>query len=406
MAVARVLALQSGRVLRCGAGPLLAGSLRRAGWPVSAVGRAAARTGLGGPGAVRYRLVAGADESAVVALAAMPGCRAAVPVVEPVLDAWAAVCGARRILLASPRSLCAGVERVIRTVDMLLDQRNRAGNGLVYVRKQIVHNAHVVKGFEQRGAVFVEELDQVPDGAAVAFSAHGVSPAVRAEAARRGLRVVDATCPLVTKVHSEARRFAARGDTIMLIGHAGHEETEGILGEAPDRTVLVESAAGAAVLEVADPGRVSYLTQTTLAVDETTEVTAALRRRFPALEGPGSEDVCYATTNRQHAVARVAGRWDVVLVIGSTNSSNSVRMVEVARRAGIPAHLVEDAAAIRPDWIGKAVTLGLSAGASAPPVLVNEVIAALQGLGPVTVTEHTTAVETVSFAPPVTARPR
>ncbi|MBY8852037.1 4-hydroxy-3-methylbut-2-enyl diphosphate reductase, partial [Saccharothrix sp. MB29] len=232
------------------------------------------------------------------------------------------------VLLASPRSFCAGVERAIDIVDRLLDQRG----GPVHVRKQIVHNTHVVAELEARGAVFVDELDAVPDGATVVFSAHGVSPAVREEAERRGLDVVDATCPLVTKVHAEARRYAARGDTVVLIGHAGHEVVEGTLGEAPDRVVLVETAADVAALEVPDPARVSYLTQTTLAVDETAEVLDALRARFPALRGPSSADICYATTNRQDAVREVARDADLVLVVGSANSSNSVRLVELARR--------------------------------------------------------------------------
>ncbi|MEU9057035.1 4-hydroxy-3-methylbut-2-enyl diphosphate reductase [Streptomyces sp. NPDC048384] len=318
-----------------------------------------------------------------------------------VVGAWAGVARPHRVVLASPRSLCAGVERAIQTVQALLD---RSAGGRVFVRKQIVHNTHVVDELEGRGAVFVDELDQVPDGAIVVFSAHGVSPAVRAEAVRRGLTVVDATCPLVTKVHSEARRFAARGDTIILIGHAGHEETEGTLGEAPEATVLVEDAAQVAALKVADAGRVSYLTQTTLAVDETAAVIAALRARFPKIKGPGSEDICYATTNRQHALAAVAEQVELVLVVGSVNSSNSRRMAEVAARAGAPAYLIEDAAGIRPQWIEYAATIGLSAGASAPPALVDQVIDALGGLGPVTVTEHTTAVETVNFAPPAAVR--
>ena len=252
---------------------------------------------------------------------------------------------AKRVILASPRSFCAGVERAIEIVEQVLEQRE----GPVYVRKQIVHNTHVVADLERRGAVFVEELDEVPDGAAVVFSAHGVSPAVRADAERRGLDVLDATCPLVAKVHAEARRFAGRGDTIVLIGHAGHEEVDGTLGEAPDRTVLVRSAADVASLEVEDPTRVSYLTQTTLAVDEASEVVDALRARFPELRGPGSDDICYATTNRQDAVRAIAAESDVVLVVGSANSSNSVRLVEVARREGTPAYLVDGVSDIRPE---------------------------------------------------------
>lgn len=250
--------------------------------------------------------------------------------------------------------------------------------------------------------MFVDELAGVPDGATVVFSAHGVSPAVHEEAASRGLDVIDATCPLVTKVHAEARRFAARGDTVVLIGHEGHEEVEGTLGEAPEHTVLVQNAEEARALTVRDPARVSYLTQTTLAVDETAEVVEALRQRFPALRGPGSDDICYATTNRQHALSAIAEEADLVLVVGSANSSNSARLVELARRNGTPAHLIDDAGDIRPGWLAGAGTVGLTAGASAPPRLVEDVIAALGGLGPVTVAEREITRETVHFALPVT----
>jgi len=303
------------------------------------------------------------------------------------------------VLLASPRSFCAGVERAIDIVDRLLDQRGRP----IHVRKQIVHNTHVVADLEARGAVFVDELDEVPDGATVVFSAHGVSPAVREEAADRGLEVVDATCPLVTKVHAEAKRFVGRGDTVVLIGHEGHEEVEGTLGEAPERIVLVESVADVEALDVPDPERVSYLTQTTLAVDETAEVLAALRARFPALKGPPSADICYATTNRQEAVREVAHEADLVLVVGSANSSNSVRLVELARRVGTPAHLVDDAADIRLEWLEGVRVVGLSAGASAPPRLVDEVIEAL-GAWDVQVRETTR--ETIQFTLPAAVRPR
>jgi 4-hydroxy-3-methylbut-2-enyl diphosphate reductase len=283
--------------------------------------------------------------------------------------------GARTVLLASPRSFCAGVERAIAIVEQLLDQRG----GPIYVRKQIVHNTHVVADLQARGAVFVDELDAVPDGATVVFSAHGVSPAVRAEAAERGLEAIDATCPLVTKVHAEASRFAARGDTVVLIGHAGHEEVEGTLGEAPDRTVLVQTVAEVAELTVADPARVSYLTQTTLAVDETTEIIQALHARFPALRSPGSDDICYATTNRQDALKAIAEESDLVLVVGSRNSSNSLRLVELARRHGTPSYLIDDPNDIRPEWLDGVRVIGLTAGASAPPRLVEAVIAALAG---------------------------
>ncbi len=307
---------------------------------------------------------------------------------------------ARTVLLASPRSFCAGVERAIAVVEQLLDQRG----GPIYVRKQIVHNVHVVADLQARGAVFVDELDAVPDGATVVFSAHGVSPAVRTEAADRGLEVIDATCPLVTKVHAEARRFGARGDTVILIGHAGHEEVEGTLGEAPDQTVLVQTVEEVEHLEVADPGRVSYLTQTTLAVDDTAEVVGALRARFPALRGPVSDDICYATTNRQDALTAIAAESDLVLVVGSTNSSNSVRLVELARRHGTPSYLIDDPSDIRPEWLDGIGVVGLTAGASAPPRLVEAVITALAELGPITVVERETTHETVYFALPAAVR--
>jgi 4-hydroxy-3-methylbut-2-en-1-yl diphosphate reductase len=238
----------------------------------------------------------------------------------------------------------------------------------------------------------------------VVFSAHGVSPAVRSEAADRGLEVIDATCPLVTKVHAEARRFAARGDTVVLIGHAGHEEVEGTLGEAPDQTVLVQTAEEVADLEVTNPERVSYLTQTTLAVDETTEIVQALRARFPALRGPASEDICYATTNRQHALKEIAEESDLVLVVGSANSSNSVRLVELARRHNTPSYLIDDPSDIQPEWLDGVGVVGLTAGASAPPRLINTVILALAELGPLTVVEHETTRETVYFTLPATVR--
>ncbi|MBV9160272.1 MAG: 4-hydroxy-3-methylbut-2-enyl diphosphate reductase [Pseudonocardiales bacterium] len=301
--------------------------------------------------------------------------------------------GDRTVLLASPRSFCAGVERAIAVVEQLLKARGSP----IYVRKQIVHNTHVIADLETRGAVFVDELDAVPDGATVVFSAHGVSPAVRAEAASRGLETFDATCPLVTKVHAEARRFAACGDTVVLIGHAGHEEIEGTLGEAPDQTVLVQTVDEVAQLSVADPARVSYLTQTTLAVDETTEIIAALRSRFPALRGPASDDICYATTNRQHALRAIVDQSDLVLVVGSRNSSNSLRLVELAQRHGIPSYLIDDPGDIRPEWLEGVEVVGVTAGASAPPRLVDAVIAALAPFGPVRVVEREITRENIRF---------
>jgi 4-hydroxy-3-methylbut-2-en-1-yl diphosphate reductase len=307
---------------------------------------------------------------------------------------------ARTVVLAAPRSFCAGVERAIAIVEQLLDLRG----GPIYVRKQIVHNTHVVADLQARGAVFVDELDAVPAGATVVFSAHGVSPTVRAAAAQRGLEVIDATCPLVTKVHTEARRFATRGDTVILIGHAGHEEVQGTLGEAPDHTVLVQTTSEVAQLEVTDPARVSYLTQTTLAVDETTEIINALRARFPALRGPASDDICYATTNRQDALTTIAQESDLVLVVGSANSSNSVRLVELAYRHGTPSFLIDGPSDIHPEWLEGVGVVGVTAGASAPPRLVEAVIAALAELGPVTVVERETTRETVHFTLPATVR--
>jgi 4-hydroxy-3-methylbut-2-enyl diphosphate reductase len=289
------------------------------------------------------------------------------------------------------------VERAIAVVEQLLDQRG----GPIYVRKQIVHNTHVVADLAARGAVFVDELDAVPDGATVVFSAHGVSPTVRAAAAGRGLEAIDATCPLVTKVHAEARRFAARGDTVILIGHAGHEEVEGTLGEALDQMVLVESVDEVAV---ADPTRVSYLTQTTLAVDETAEIIEALRARFPALRGSASGDICYATTNRQDALRAIADESDLVLVVGSRNSSNSLRLVELARSHGAPSHLIDDATDIRPEWLDGVGVVGVTAGASAPPRLVEAVMASLAKFGPVTVVERTTTRENIQFTVPAAVR--
>ncbi|WP_436491861.1 4-hydroxy-3-methylbut-2-enyl diphosphate reductase [Actinokineospora sp. HUAS TT18] len=311
---------------------------------------------------------------------------------------WVAVSGPRRILLAAPRSFCAGVERAIEIVDQALEQ------GPVHVRKQIVHNIHVVEELAARGAIFVDELDAVPNDSTVVFSAHGVSPTVRADANQRNLQVIDATCPLVAKVHAEAIRFAHRGDTILLIGHAGHEETDGTLGEVPDQTILVQSAEEAATVKVPDPRRVSYLTQTTLAVDETTEIINVLRDRFPEMRGPGSDDICYATTNRQNALRAIAADADLVLVVGSANSSNSQRLVELAAKQGTPAHLIDSATNIHPEWLTDAHTIGITAGASAPPHLVEEVVAALGGLGALTIQEHVTTHETTHFALPTPTR--
>ncbi len=329
-------------------------------------------------------------------LAALRSLRAA----APVLARWAAATGQRRVLLAGPRSFCAGVERAIEIVERVLD----AGGPPVYVRKQIVHNTHVVADLERRGAIFVEELSEVPDGARVVFSAHGVSPAVRAEAERRGLAAVDATCPLVAKVHAEARRFAAEGYLVALIGHGGHEEVEGTLGEAPQSMTLVETAADVARLRPGDPEKVAYLMQTTLAVDEASEIADTLADRFPAARGPGSDDICYATTNRQQAVRAVAAESDLVLVAGSANSSNSVRLVETAQRAGTPAHLIDSPSDIELGWLAGAATIGVTAGASAPPAVVGDIVAALRGLGPVEVSERVITTESIHFSLPKEVR--
>jgi 4-hydroxy-3-methylbut-2-en-1-yl diphosphate reductase len=311
----------------------------------------------------------------------------------PALEEWGRASGPRTILLAGPRSFCAGVERAIEVVERALERRGAP----IFVRKQIVHNAHVVGELEQRGAVFVEELDDVPDGATVVFSAHGVSPRVKAAAAARGLDVIDATCPLVNKVHAEARSFARAGKTIVLIGHDGHEEVEGTMGEAPDAIRLVEHVEDVAELEIDDPERIAYLTQTTLAVDDTLQVIDALRARFPALVGPRTDDICYATQNRQLALKAVARASDLVLVVGSENSSNSVRLVEVSEMEGTPARLIDDETALDPSWLIGTRTIGLTAGASAPERLVRQVVDELAGLGPVAVEERFVAEESIQF---------
>ncbi|MGH2894253.1 MAG: 4-hydroxy-3-methylbut-2-enyl diphosphate reductase, partial [Solirubrobacteraceae bacterium] len=316
------------------------------------------------------------------------------------VEEWARALGERELVLASPRASCAGVVRAVELVERGLAERG----GPVYVRKQIVHNAHVVSELERQGAVFIEELDEIPEGATTIFSAHGVSPAVRAAAAERKLDVIDATCPLVAKVHAEARRFAGSGREIVMIGHEGHEEVDGTVGEAPDRTHIISSASDVASLKLEDPERVAYLTQTTLAVDETADVVRALRRRFPALVGPSSDDICYATQNRQDAVRALAQECDAVLVVGSENSSNSRRLVEVSERAGCRARLVGDAGDILPGWLVGVRRVGLTAGASAPEALVSEVVQALDGLGAVTVSERSVADEDVHFKLPPASR--
>ncbi len=306
-----------------------------------------------------------------------------------------------RILLAWPRGYCAGVERAIDTVERALAIYGPP----VYVRKQIVHNIHVVRDLESKGAVFVEDECQIPEGSVCVLSAHGVAPSVYANAERRRLNVIDATCPLVTKVHLEARRFAREGRTILLIGHQGHEEVVGTTGEAPDRTVLVQSPDDARMVNIPDdPSALAYLTQTTLSVDETNEIIDALRERFPEIQGPPREDICYATQNRQDAVKDLAREADVILVIGSRNSSNSKRLVEVARSLGTPAHLIDDASEIEPAWLDGTETVGVTSGASAPEWLVRRVIEHLAQFGANDVKELHTVEESMRFSLPATVR--
>jgi 4-hydroxy-3-methylbut-2-en-1-yl diphosphate reductase len=318
----------------------------------------------------------------------------------PVLVRWGQVCADRQVVLASPRSFCAGVERAIEIVERSLERHGAP----VYVRKQIVHNTRVVADLAGRGAVFVDELSEVPDGATVVFSAHGVSPQVRLEAERRELRTIDATCPLVAKVHVEARRYAAEGYLVALIGHAGHEEVEGTMGEAPDAVALVESPADVAGLRPADPGKVAYLMQTTLSADEAGEVVDAVVERFPSARGPGTDDICYATTNRQQAVRAIAGQCDLVIVAGSANSSNSKRLVETAERAGTLAHLVDGPEDIELGWLAGARSVGITAGASAPSAVVGQITEALSGLGAIETREVVVTAESVQFGLPKEVR--
>jgi 4-hydroxy-3-methylbut-2-enyl diphosphate reductase len=309
----------------------------------------------------------------------------------------------RRVLLAKPRGYCAGVDRAVQAVEKALERYGPP----VYVRKQIVHNTHVVRSLEQRGAIFVDETDEVPDSAPVVFSAHGVSPKVREEAALRSLNTIDATCPLVTKVHSEARRFATQDYDILLIGHEGHEEVEGTTGEAPAHVHLVDGPDDVANVSVRDPARVVWLSQTTLSVDETNETVAALRERFPLMINPPSDDICYATQNRQAAVKQIARECDVLIVVGSQNSSNSVRLVEVALDAGADAaYLVEDGSAIQDKWLGGAECVGVTSGASVPENLVTDVLDRLAGLGFGNVEEVEAVEENMVFALPREVRAR
>ncbi|MFE3461971.1 4-hydroxy-3-methylbut-2-enyl diphosphate reductase [Nocardiopsis aegyptia] len=303
----------------------------------------------------------------------------------------------RRVLLANPRGYCAGVDRAVITVEKALEQYGAP----IYVRKQIVHNTHVVRTLEERGAIFVEETEEVPEGAIVVFSAHGVSPAVHEQAERRQLKTIDATCPLVTKVHKEAKRFASEDRDIILIGHIGHEEVEGTSGEAPEHIQIVESPDEVHKVEVRDPDNVSWLSQTTLSVDETTQTVDALRQKFPNLLDPPSDDICYATSNRQDAVKAMAPECELVIVVGSDNSSNSVRLVEVALDAGADAaHLIDNASLMEDAWLEGVTTVGVTSGASVPDILVRELLDKLASHGYGSVSPVTTADETLTFSLP------
>src|SRR3954465_679895 len=306
-----------------------------------------------------------------------------------------------KLLLAAPRGYCAGVDRAVQTVERALELYGAP----VYVRKEIVHNKHVVAQLRERGAVFVDELDDsIPEDAITVFSAHGVSPAVHSEATERGLRTIDATCPLVTKVHKEAVKFARDGYTIVLIGHAGHEEVEGTMGEAPEHIVLVETEADVDALEVPDPSKVAYISQTTLSVDETTAIIPRLREKFPAIPGPRTDDICYATTNRQAAVKQMARECDLVLVIGSRNSSNSQRLVDVARDYGADAYLIDNESQVRDEWLEGARVVGISSGASAPEELVKRLVDYFRARGTEDVGEFEVMREDVRFMLPKTIR--
>jgi len=306
----------------------------------------------------------------------------------------------RRVIVAAPRGYCAGVERAIDTVRGALEHRGAP----LHVRRQIVHNEHVVRELERAGAVFVTEVDEVPEHATVVFSAHGVSPAVERAAAGRGLSVIDATCPLVTKVHSEVRHYAARGFNVFLVGHAGHDEVEGTSGVAPEAVLLVETVADAERVRPPQTERLAYVTQTTLSVDETAAILRVLRRRFPAIEAPRKEDICYATTNRQRAVKALLADIDALLVVGSPNSSNSRRLVEVAEASGVPARLVGDEGEIDPNWLEDVETLGLTSGASVPESLVTRVLDWLAERADVEVEERGRRLEDVTFNLPRAVR--
>ncbi|WUJ70428.1 4-hydroxy-3-methylbut-2-enyl diphosphate reductase [Kribbella soli] len=412
-------------VMLCSGAELVAGELRRLGMTVHlgpmvttdhVVDSSEERARLAATGAIAVDtesgLLAGDDGQTVVVRVvvdtpALPLRRVGMPArgvralarlrrTAPAIDAWAKAVGKRELLLAAPRSFCAGVERAIETVERALERFGAP----VYVRRQIVHNRHVVNELERRGAVFVEELDAVPEGSLVVLAAHGVAPAVRRQADERHLRVIDATCPLVAKVHHEVRRYAARDTTVVLIGHPDHEEVIGTIGEAPEHVIVVSNPAEAETVQLPDPAKVGYAMQTTLAVEEAAETAAVLRRRFPALTGPRTDDICYATSNRQAGVREIAAQSDLVIVLGSQNSSNSKRLAEVAEAAGTRAVLVDDAGELELTLLAGAKRIGITAGASAPPELVDSLIRCLSGLGPVSVTENGTLTEDVRFALP------
>src|SRR5438270_3671541 len=305
-----------------------------------------------------------------------------------------------KLLLAAPRGYCAGVDRAVQTVERALELYGAP----VYVRKEIVHNKHVVEQLRARGAVFVDSETEVPEGATVVFSAHGVSPSVHSNALARRLQTIDTTCPLVTKVHVEAKKFAADGYTIVLIGHAGHEEVEGTMGEAPENIVLVQTEDDVERLEVPDPERIAYISQTTLSVDETRAIINRLRRRFPAIVGPRTDDICYATTNRQAAVKQLAERCDLVLVIGSRNSSNSNRLVEVAREHGADSHLIDNEREVREEWLAGKRVVGITSGASAPDELVQRLVGFFRDRGTTDVDVLEVVQEDVRFLPPKASR--
>jgi 4-hydroxy-3-methylbut-2-enyl diphosphate reductase len=305
-----------------------------------------------------------------------------------------------RVILASPRGYCAGVDRAVDTVERALDHFGAP----VYVRKEIVHNGHVVTDLSNRGAVFVDSELDVPEGGVVVLSAHGVAPDVYRNCTTRGLRAIDATCPLVTKVHTEAKRYAADGYTIVLVGHEGHEEVVGTMGEAPEAIQLIGSVEEIDRLQIDDPDRVAYITQTTLSVDETVEIIAALRQRYPAIVGPKKDDICYATQNRQNAVKQLAQEVDLVLVIGSQNSSNSNRLVDVTRELGVASHLIDDETDIDPAWLESVATVGITSGASAPEWLVEQVVAYFRALGVTDVASHELVDEDVHFSLPTALR--